>query len=137
MTLSCASPSASFAQGRGAGHDKAVKSHAHKDVQGNDVRITIDRDAHVRVIHEYARSGSLPPGLARREELPPGLRKQLHEQGVLPPGLEKHLVAVPGPLVIRLPAVPSYYHRYFAGNDLLVIDSRSNRIAAIIPNVWR
>jgi hypothetical protein len=31
----------------------------------------------------------LPPGLAKKDELPPGLQKQLERNGRLPPGLEK------------------------------------------------
>jgi hypothetical protein len=33
--------------------------------------------------------------------------------------------------------VPPYYERYFAGDDLIVLNTRTNRIVAIIPNVWR
>jgi len=142
--VSFSTPAVSLAQGRGKGHAKA-KAHGskhaggdHADTTHGDVgHVAIDRDAHARVIHDYARSSSLPPGLAKREQLPPGLRKQLHERGELPPGLQKRLVAVPGPLGARLPRVPSYYQRYFAGDDLLVVDKRSNRIAAIVPDVLR
>jgi hypothetical protein len=122
-----------LAQGRGRGHAKA---NADKD-RSAEQAVVIDRDGHVRVIHEYAQSGSLPPGLAKREALPPGLRKQLRERGELPPGLQKRLVPVPAPLIARLPPVPPYYHRYFAGDDLIVINTRTNRIEAIIQNVWR
>ncbi len=31
----------------------------------------------------------LPPGLAKRQQLPPGLQKHLDERGTLPPGLAK------------------------------------------------
>lgn len=119
------------AQGRGHG-----RGHAQK-AQKAEEAIVIDRDGHVRVIREYGRSGSLPPGLAKRESLPPGLRKQLRERGELPPGLQKRLVPVPAPLIARLPAVPPYYQRYFAGDDLIIVDTRTNRIAAIIRDVWR
>jgi hypothetical protein len=125
-------PSVALAQGRGRGHDKD-----HGDKHHQDNVVVFDRDGHVRVIHEFARSGSLPPGLAKREALPPGLRAQLHERGELPPGLQKRLIAVPAPLIVRLPPVPSYYQRYFAGEDLIVIDTRTHRIAAIVPDVWR
>jgi hypothetical protein len=146
-------PVAAAAQGRGQGKPKKVekaekkeekaehkaeKREDKKEDRRDDRRdIAVDRDAHVRVIHDYARAGSLPPGLAKRRALPPGLRAQLHERGELPPGLQKRLVAVPRPLITRLPPVPPYYHRYFAGDDLLVIDSRTHRIIAIIPDVWR
>jgi hypothetical protein len=118
-------------QGRGRGAGQAAKPGA------DDKAVVIDRDGHVRVIREYARGGSLPPGLAKRESLPPGLQKQLRERGALPPGLQKHLVAVPAPLVTRLPPVPAHYQRYFAGDDLIVVDTRTNEVVAILRNVWK
>ncbi len=95
-----------------------------------------DRDGHARVIREYAREG-LPPGLAKREQLPPGLRRQIREQGELPPGLQKRLVGVPAGWSDRLPALERYERRYFAGNDLVVIDTRTNRIVAYLRDVLR
>lgn len=97
----------------------------------------IDRSGHVRIIREYERSGSLPPGLAKREELPPGLRRQLREKGELPPGLEKHLTPVPADLDARLPRIPAYDRRYFAGRDLIIVDERTKHVDAIIRGVWR
>ena len=122
-------------QGRGGGQDKKAEKTQKKDRQ--EQAVVVDRDGHVRVVREYVRAGSLPPGLAKREQLPPGLRKQLRERGALPPGLQKHLVPVPAPLLTRLPPVPPYYQRYFAGEDLLVIDTRANVIVVMIPDIWR
>lgn len=126
-------------QGRGRGHDKHGESSegvnsAHGD---RDDAIVIDREAHVRVIREYERSGSLAPGLAKRDELPSGLRKQLHEKGELPPGLQKHMVRVPPDLDARMPPIPSYEQRYFAGTDLIVVNVRTNHIDAILTAVWK
>lgn len=125
---------------------KADKRHDKRDDNRHDNRherddtarvIVVDRDGHHRVIREYAVAGSLPPGLAKRESLPPGLRNQLRERGTLPPGLQKRLVPVPEGLVTRLPAIPSYYTRYFAGDDFIVVDTRTNRIIALVRDVWR
>ncbi len=128
-------------QGRGRGNakkaEKPEKAEKAEKKDGRPEAIVVDRDGHIRIIREYARGGSLPPGLAKRESLPPGLRKQLRERGELPPGLQKRLVPVPAPLITRLPPVPPYYQRYFAGNDLIVIDTRTNRVAVIILDVWR
>jgi hypothetical protein len=141
--LSMATATADAGQGRGRGadkHDKHDKDDKDKKAEkGHDAThvVVVDRDGHVRVIREYARAGSLPPCLAKREALPPGLREQLHENGSLPPGLQKRLVPVPAPLVVRLPGVPSYYHRYFIGDDLIVIDGRTNRIVSVLRDVWR
>ena len=41
------------------------------------------------------------------------------------------------PLAARLPPVPPHYQRYFAGDDLIVVNTRTNRVVAIVPNVWR
>src|SRR5688500_2565350 len=106
------------------------KADNEKKAGKRDDVVVFDRDGHARVIRDF-RTAGLPPGLAKRDALPPGLRKQLIERGELPPGLQRHLIDVPGPLVTRLPAVPAYYHRYFAGDDLIVVDTRTNRIVAI------
>jgi hypothetical protein len=118
-------PSAALAgQGRGQGNGRGHEKAADRDWD--------DR----RIIREYYASNALPPGLAKRESLPPGLRKQLRERGTLPPGLQKRLTPVPRPLGGRLPSLPPYYSRYFADRDLLVVDSRTNRIVSIIPDVF-
>lgn len=136
--LSLAIPASAALAGQGRGQaKKSQKAEKAQKKGGGDQAIVVDRDGHLRVIREYASAGSLPPGLAKREQLPPGLRKQLRERGALPPGLQKHLVPVPAPLLARFPPVPPYYQRYFAGEDLLVIDTRSKLIVVIIPNVWR
>jgi hypothetical protein len=133
-------PPADALAGQGRGRGPAKKAEKAEKADKKDDRagvIVVDRDGHVRVIREYARGGSLPPGLAKRESLPPGLRNQLRERGALPPGLQKHLVPVPAPLVTRLPPVPRHYQRYFAGDDLIVVDTRTNRIEVILRDVWR
>src|SRR5262245_61195058 len=129
-------------RGRGAakqaekarGEHKANTTVVHKGDHRADT-VVIDRDGHVRGIRDYARNGSLPPGLAKRQSLPPGLRKQLRERGTLPPGLQRYLVPVPTVLVSRLPVVPVYYHRYFAGDDLIIVDTQTNRLVAILRDV--
>jgi hypothetical protein len=126
-------------------HEDKAEKHAAK-AENRPVRverrapardvIVIDRDGNRRIVTEYYRREGLPPGLAKRDSLPPGLAKQLRERGQLPPGLQKRLTPVPQPLLIRLPAAPPYYARYFAGRDLVVVDTRTNRVAAIIRDVF-
>ena len=154
FTVGLATPSIAMdGQGSGKAGGQAAKQVKHENKQQkleskqqkkfakadrkNDDRLVFDRDRHARVIRDYRRSGSLPPGLANRESLPPGLRRQLRERGQLPPGLQKHLVDVPDALESRLPGLPRYYDRYFAGDDLVVVDSRTNTIAAIVRDVLR
>ena len=112
-----------------AKHDDKPDTHEDKKV------VVVDRDGYRRIVTGYYSREALPPGLAKRESLPPGLRKQMQEHGQLPPGLQKHLVLVPQPLLVQLPPVPTYYTRYFAGPDLIVIDTRTHVIVVVLPDV--
>lgn len=132
---------------KGVKHEDKREKHEDKGVKhGKAVRVVeaprviapvvvIDRDGHRRIVTEYYTRESLPPGLAKRESLPPGLQRQLRERGRLPPGLQKRLVVVPGPLASQLPPVPPYYTRYFAGRDLVIVDTRTNTIVNVILDV--
>jgi hypothetical protein len=75
----------------------------------------------------------LPPGLARRDTLPPGLEMQLERNGRLPPGLEKQ--ALPGDLIGRLPPVPRGYERVIVDAHVVLVETASQIIADIITDV--
>ena len=130
LAVALTSEAAVAAQGHGRGHANG------RGARKADQTVVLDRDDQRRIVRDYYRDNALPPGLAKRESLPPGLAKQLRERGELPPGLQKRLTAVPSPLASRLPGLPGYYDRYFAGRDLLVVDRRSNRIVSIVPNIF-
>ena|SRR5712692_840106 len=53
----------------------------------------------------------LPPGLAKRDRLPPGLERQLQRNGTLPPGLQKRAQPLPGACTARLPKLPRDWAR--------------------------
>ena len=132
------SANAGETQGKGKGHAKGPAQQKAKDdkqAQPAAVVIVIDQSGHRQAVGNYYSRASLPPGLAKKEALPPGLRKQLIEKGRLPPGLDKHFTPLPPELILRLPPVPPYYHRYFAGRDLVVVDTRTNRFVAIIRDI--
>ena len=74
----------------------------------------------------------LPPGLAKRDSLPPGLARQLRERGRLPPGLQKRLTPVPAGWGRAYPAWSRHHARYFAGRDLVIVDTRTHRVVSII-----
>ena len=97
--------------------------------------MVVDRDGHSRVVREYVTRGNLPPGLAKRRTLPPGLRQQLREKGALPPGLREYYTPVPADWNGRFPAIPVYYSRYFVGRDLIIIDTRNNTLVSLIRDL--
>ena len=67
------------------------------------------------------RSG-LPPGLAKRDRLPPGLERQLQRNGTLPPGLQKKVQPLPGVCTARLPRLPRDWARVVLSGRIILLD---------------
>ena len=92
-----------------------------------------------RIIYQYyhrdSPSKGLPPGLAKRGKLPPGLQKHLDKNGKLPPGLQKRLEPLPRDLEVRLPRLPEHWERVILQEHVILIDRRTQRILDIIENV--
>ena len=132
---------AATAPANAQGEQKAAKPNKekNKEKQGHDsdanIVVIVDRDGHSRVVREYVTRGNLPPGLAKRRTLPPGLRQQLREKGTLPPGLREYYTPVPTDWNGRFPAIPVYYSRYFVGRDLIIIDTRNNTLVSLIRDL--
>lgn len=78
---------------------------------------------------------NLPPGLAKRETLPPGLEKQLRERGTLPPGLQKKIQPLPVELERQLSVLPTGYRRVVIGGNLIVMNPVTGLIYDIVRNV--
>jgi hypothetical protein len=127
-----AKPAKGNQPGKGNAHKARAETHRAREVSNV---VVIDQDGPRRVVHEFFTRETLPPGLAKRESLPPGPSKQLREKGRLPPGLQKRLTPVPPALGSRLPAVPAHYSCYFAGRDLVIVDTRTHRIVSVIRDI--
>jgi hypothetical protein len=120
LTLSVSAAVAEQGGGQVKKPAKVAKA-AKKDAKhGEDDGLVFDRAGHVRAIHDYVRAGFVPS--------PPGLKSRPTKKG---------WIGVPGDLVARMPPMPPYYHRYFAGADLIVVDTRNNTIAFLIRGVLR
>jgi len=70
---------------------------------------------------------NLPPGLAKKDRLPPGLERQLRRNGTLPPGLQKRVQPLPGVCTARLPRLPRDWARVVLSGRIILLDA-SNRI---------
>ncbi len=69
----------------------------------------------------------LPPGLAKKDKLPPGLAKQLQKDGVLPPGLAKR--NLPSDLERRLRPIPEdYERRVIEGAAIVLVHKATGKI---------
>jgi hypothetical protein len=80
------------------------------------------------------RSG-LPPGLAKKEKLPPGLERQLRERGKLPPGLQKKIQPFPPALERELRVLPTGWRRAVIAGNVVLMNERTAVVYDIIRNV--
>jgi len=69
----------------------------------------------------------LPPGLAKKDRLPPGLERRLVVRGEFPPELERQVYVVPVDLDRRLPPPPPDCERVMVGGHI-VLRNRSSRV---------
>lgn len=67
-------------------------------------------------------SPNLPPGLGKRDSLPPGLDKQVERNGTLPPGLQKRAQPLPDVCSARLPRLPADWSRAVLGGRVLLLE---------------
>jgi hypothetical protein len=74
-------------------------------------------------------------GLAKRDQLPPGLQRQLQKDEKLPPGLEQKFEPLPTPLELRLPELPTGTRRIVLGDNVILLDETTSFIVDIITGI--
>ncbi len=86
------------------------------------------------IVTDWFRTGrtDLPPGLAKRDRLPPGLEKHLRERGTLPPGLQKRVQPLPFELERQLHHLPRGYRRVVIGGNVVLMNEETSIIFDII-----
>ena len=77
----------------------------------------------------------LPPGLAKKEQLAPGLQKQLERNGTLPPGLAKR--GLPDELDERLGEPAEGTERVIVDRDVVLIEKGTGLILDILKDVLK
>lgn len=117
-----------LAQGQGHGHGKGHNKHRDDDDEGE--HYYRDRDRDLREWYDGHQS-NLPPGLAKRDQLPPGLEKQLARRGTLPPGLQKRIQPCPEELEQRLPPPPPDCAHVLIGGHIVLLNRRTNIVVDI------
>jgi Ni/Co efflux regulator RcnB len=136
LALSTSVVLAQESHGHGRGHDKhgnededndndrkgnSNKEHGHKGHgHGYD-----DRDHETMHGWYQDHRGNLPPGLAKKDRLPPGLERQLELRGTLPPGLRGRIYAVPVDLERELPPPPPNCEHVFIGGHVVLLNRRT------------
>lgn len=139
------------AQDHGHGHDDDRDEHgrAHED-HGRDhedhgrAHEDHGRDEHAwdhghgyhdhdRDIHDWYRAhyAHLPPGLAKRDRLPPGLERKLIVHGYLPVDLRERMQPCPHELEVMLPPPAPGYAHYFIGGNLVLVNRASFQVGDV------
>lgn len=83
----------------------------------------------------YDNRDGLPPGLAKREKLPPGLERQLRQNGTLPPGLQKKVQPLPPELDRQMRVLPTGYRRVVIAGNVILLNQKTAVIYDIVRNV--
>lgn len=119
-----------YALAQGHGHGKGHAKHQDEDDDQGDYYKTGDRH-YIRGWYDDHQS-NLPPGLAKKDRLPPGLEKQLVRRGTLPPGLQKRLQPCPEDLERRLPPPPPDCAHLLIAGHIVLLNRKTNVILDIV-----
>jgi hypothetical protein len=121
LTLVLVLSLSAFAQGKGKGHNKHNEDNDDRSsAYGKYVLDARQRTAIGNCLNDP--KAGLPPGLAKRDRLPPGLERQLQRNGTLPPGLQKKVQALPSQCQVNLPRLPGGWERVVLGDRVIVLD---------------
>jgi Ni/Co efflux regulator RcnB len=112
-------------------HGKTDK-HGHHDNTDRDRGYYSDHDRDAMRGWYGEQHDHLPPGLARKDRLPPGLEKQLVVRGTLPPGLRKKIRPCPDELERRLPPPPPDCAHVVVGGHVVLM----NRMTFMVLDVF-
>ncbi len=130
VVLFALASSTSFAQGHGNG--KGHGKHGNHDDDDDRGRQSYNKHDREEMRDWYnGHQGQLPPGLAKRDRLPPGLERQLVVRGTLPPGLRKKIQNCPEELERRLPPPPPDCRHVVIEGHIVLLNTRNFLIVDI------
>lgn len=125
------------AQGQGKGKGKKEKKAASQEA-GIHFELAFslqEKNIIVEWFSDEANTKGLPPGLSKRDELPPGLQKQLMRNGTLPPGLQNKVAPLPSDLSRRLSPLPEGMQRVILAGSVILLEEKTAKILDIIEDV--
>ena len=127
-----------WAQGRGKGHgqgnDQGEQGEGHgkgKDKKEHKRYYSTRNRDELRSWYR-AHESNLPPGLAKRDELPPGLQRQLVLNGELPPGLQREVHPCPPEVIRFLPPPPPDTEHVLLGGQIVLWNRNTHIVLDIM-----
>jgi hypothetical protein len=106
------------------GEDRDHRGRIYRADEGHDRGPVGFSDREREVISDCMADSyrDLPPGLAKRDRLPPGLERQVQRNGTLPPGLQKRVQLLPDQCNERLPRLPGGWVRVVLGARIMLLN---------------
>ncbi|MBE9521502.1 MAG: hypothetical protein IME97_10245 [Proteobacteria bacterium] len=92
-----------------------------------------DRQKITQYYKKGGKTKAVPPGLAKKQELPPGLQKHIEKYGELPPGLEGR--SLPEDLERSLTRLPAGYVRLKVGGDVIIMNQKTRVVFDVVWDV--
>ncbi len=109
------------------------RQHVEQDDDDDDYGKKDKKKSKKKKGKKHGKDKGLPPGLAKKDTLPPGLEKQLKKNGTLPPGLAKR--DLPKDLYRRLPRRSKDHERVLVGDDVVLIERTTGKVLDILRDV--
>src|SRR5487761_118664 len=125
------SGSAARAQDHGHGHGRGHDKDHHGEDRDRGWYNQRDREEMHQWYREHEERDDLPPGLAKRDRLLPGLERLLVIRGELPPGLRRRIRRVPEGLERELPPPPRDCENVVIGGHIVLWNRRTNIVVDI------
>lgn len=112
-------------------HLAVAEKHGHGKHHKNGYAYS-DHDRNVIRSWYHGQDNHLPPGLAKKDRLPPGLERQLVTRGTLPPGLRKKIHPCPPELARQLPPPPAGYAHTVISGHIAVVNRRTYAVLDVV-----
>lgn len=114
--------------GHGHGHERGYE---HEHGRGHDYDRYSDHDRDAARGWYRAHYEHLPPGLAKRDRLPPGLERQIVVSGYIPVDARRQMRPCPHELEVMLPPPPPNYAHVVIGGNLVLMNRANFQIADV------
>ena len=118
-------------KGKGKGKSHSVGDEVREVLPPSEPIFTYEEREVITGWYTDDRSG-LPPGLAKKDRLPPGLEKHLRKHGTLPPGLQKKVQPLPVVVERRLRVLPTGYRRVVVGGNIIIMNEKTAMIYDVV-----
>jgi hypothetical protein len=113
--------------------DSGTVAIENKDMSAVIVFSDNDRGKIRNYYKNIKKTKTMPPGLAKKQELSPGLQKHIVKHGELPPGLEGR--RLPLDLEGGLSRLPAGYIRLRVGGDIVLMNEKTRVVFDVVWDV--